>query len=157
MIIYMNSIHIIFAFVIINFLIGFFSDIVLNLTNLVPSLKPYFKNKTIIGSAIYAGLTIVIALFITMVLSSIVFGFLVPLQMYQFIIFIILTAIIGYLADWYIYKAKVFGSDLDQYYKSLGAGFWGSAAFIVSVSASYFLIKLVGNLRFPYNPSLSYF
>ncbi len=136
----MNSIDVIF--ILLNFLIGFFSDIGLNLTNLVPSLKPYFKNKTIIGSAIYAGLTILVALFVTMVLSSMIFGFLTPLQMEQFYKFIILAAIIGYLADWYIYKAKVFGSDLDQYYKSLGIGFWGSAAFIVSVTASYFLVKV---------------
>jgi uncharacterized protein YacL len=135
----MNSIPIIFIF--LNFLVGFFSDIGLNLTNLVPSLKPYFKNKTVFGSAIYAGLTIVVALLITMVLSSMIFGFSVPLQMDQFIRFIILTAIIGYLADWYIYKAKVFGSDLDQYYKSLGIGFWGSAAFIVSVTVSYILVN----------------
>ena len=136
----MNSIDVIF--ILLNFLVGFFSDIGLNLTNLVPSLKPYFKNKTIMGSALYAGLTILVALFVTMVLSSMIFGFLTPLQMEQFYKFIILTAIIGYIADWYIYKAKVFGSDLDQYYKSLGIGFWGSAAFIVSVTASYFLVKL---------------
>ena len=147
----MNSILILF--VLLNFLIGFFSDIVLNLTNLVPSLKPYFKNKTVIGSAIYAGLTIVGALLITMALSWLAFGFFIPLQMNQFIRFIILTAIIGYLADWYIYKTKVFGQDLVQYYKSLGIGFWGSAAFVFSVFLSYFLIKLVGNLRFPYHPS----
>jgi len=151
----MNSIPILF--VSLNFLIGFFSDIALNLTNLVPSLKPYFKNKTIIGSAIYAGLTILVALLITMAVSKMTFGFSIPLQMNQFYKFIILTSIIGYLADWYIYKAKVFGQDLDQYYKSLGIGFWGSAAFVFSVFLSYFLVKLVGNLRFPYNPSLSYF
>jgi hypothetical protein len=62
--------------------------------------------------------------------------------MNQFIKFIILTAIIGYFADWYIYKAKIFGSDLDQYYKSLGIGFWGSAAFVFSVTLSYILVKL---------------
>jgi len=136
----MNSIPILF--VLLNFLIGFFSDILLNLTNLVPSLTSYFKNKTIIGSALYAGLTIVVALIITILLSSIIFGFLIPIQMNQFIKFIILTAIIGYFADWYIYKAKIFGSDLDQYYKSLGIGFWGSAAFVFSVTLSYILVKL---------------
>lgn len=129
-------------FVLLNFFIGFFSDIVLNITNLVPSLTPYFKNKTIIGSAFYAGLTIVAALVITESISSMIFGFSIPLQMEQFYKFIILTAIVGYLADWYIYKTKVFGSDLDQYYKSLGVGFWGSAAFIVSVVISYFLLKV---------------
>jgi hypothetical protein len=136
----MNSIDVIF--ILLNFFIGFFSDIGLNLTNLVPSLKPYFKNRTIIGSALYAGLTILFALLITMLLSSMIFGFLMPLQMEQFYKFIALTAIVGYIADWYIYKAKVFGSDLDQYYKSLGIGFWGSAAFVFSVVTSYFLIKV---------------
>jgi hypothetical protein len=136
----MNGIPLIF--VLLNFFIGFFSDIVLNLTNFVPSLKSYFKNKTIVGSAFYAGLTIVVALLITEAISSMLFGFSIPLQMEQFYKFIVLTAIVGYLADWYIYKAKVFGSDLDQYYKTLGIGFWGSAAFVFSVAASYFLIKV---------------
>ena len=136
----MNGITLIF--VLLNFFIGFFSDIVLNITNFVPSLKPYFKNKTIMGSAFYAGLTIVVALLITEAVSSMIFGFSIPLQMEQFYKFIVLTAIVGYLADWYIYKAKVFGQDLDQYYKTLGIGFWGSAAFVFSVVASYFLIKV---------------
>lgn len=135
----MNSIPILF--ILLNFFVGFFSDILLNITNLVPSLTSYFKNKTIIGSALYAGLTIVVALLITMLLSSMIFGFLMPLQMEQFYKFIILTAIVGYIADWYIYKAKVFGSDLDQYYKSLGVGFWGSAAFVFSVTLSYILVN----------------
>jgi hypothetical protein len=135
---------IVILFVVMNFLIGFFSDIALNLTNLVPSLKPYFKNKTIIVSAIYAGLTIVVALLITMFFSWLLFGFSVPLKTEHFIKFIILAAIIGYIADWYIYKAKVFGQDLDQYYKSLGIGFWGSAAFVFSIALSYLLIFFVG-------------
>jgi hypothetical protein len=136
----MNGIPLIF--ILLNFFIGFFSDIALNITNFVPSLKPYFKNKTIMGSAFYAGLTIVVALIITEVISSMIFGFSIPLQMEQFYKFIVLTAIVGYLADWYIFKAKVFGQDLDQYYKTLGIGFWGSAAFVFSVTASYFLIKV---------------
>jgi len=135
---------IVILFVVMNFLIGLFSDIALNFTNLVPSLKPYFKNKSIIGSAIYAGLTIVVALLITMFFSWVAFGFSVPLKTEQFIKFIILAAIIGYIADWYIYKAKVFGQDLDQYYKSLGIGFWGSAAFVFSIALSYLLIFFVG-------------
>jgi len=140
----MNSIPsvLIFLFVLFNFFIGFFSDILLNITNFVPSLKSYFKNKTIMGSAVYAGLTIIIALFIVMFISYIMFGFSVPLQTAEFYKFIILTAIVGYLADWYIYKAKVFGQDLNEYYEKLGIGFWGSAAFIVSVTMSYFLVKI---------------
>ena len=141
---HMNSIPsvLIFLFVLFNFFIGFFSDILLNITNFVPSLKSYFKNKTIMGSAVYAGLTIIIALFIVMFISYIMFGFSVPLQTAEFYKFIILTAIVGYLADWYIYKAKVFGQDLNEYYEKLGIGFWGSAAFIVSVTMSYFLVKI---------------
>lgn len=137
----MNSIPIIF--ILLNFLIGLFSDIALNLTNLVPSLKPYFKNKTLFQSGVYAGITIVVALLITMFFAWSIFGFLVPLNKDQFIRFIILAAIIGYLADWYIYKAKVFGQDLDEYYKSLGIGFWGSAAFVFSIALSYLLIFFV--------------
>lgn len=141
---HMNSIPsvLIFLFILFNFFIGFFSDILLNITNFVPSLKSYFKNKTIVESAFYAGLTIIIALFIVMFISYVMFGFSVPLKLDEFYKFIILTAIVGYLADWYIYKAKVFGQDLNEYYEKLGIGFWGSAAFIVSVTMSYFLVKI---------------
>ena len=145
---HMNSIHVIlvFVFVLLNFFIGFFSDILLNITNFVPSLKSYFKNKTIMGSAFYAGLTIIIALLIVMFISYVMFGFSIPLKTDEFIKFVILTAIIGYLADWYIYKAKVFGQDLNEYYEKLGIGFWGSAAFILSVTMSYFLLKIYRGL-----------
>ena len=64
-------------FIIIVFIVSSLSDILLNLLSknqiiekynikIILSLKPYFKNKTMIQSAIYAGLTIIVALFINM-------------------------------------------------------------------------------------------
>jgi hypothetical protein len=140
----MNSI--IFAFLLLNFFVGVFSDIVLNYSNLVPSLKPYFENKTVIASGIYAGLTILIALIITIFISYFLFGFFVPVPTEEFIKFISLAAIVGYLADYFIYYAKIFGTDLNAYYQSLGVGLWGALAFVFSISISYIMIKLYRHL-----------
>ena len=55
-------------FLVINFFIGFFSDIILNYLTHAPSnyvkplssLKPYFSNKSVMKAAIYAGITVII-------------------------------------------------------------------------------------------------
>ena len=54
------NIHI---FLIINFIIGFVSDIVLNKLSYynvmkLNTLRPYFENKTIVEAALYAGITV---------------------------------------------------------------------------------------------------
>lgn len=130
-------------FIVLNFFVGFFSDIVLNITNIVTSLKPYFSGKTMIESAIYAGITIVCALLITMFFSDILFHFTVPNNLQELMKFSALAFFIGYISDYVIYYMHVFGNRLDLYYKTLGIGFWGAMAFLFSILISYFIQKYI--------------
>jgi hypothetical protein len=71
-------------FIIINFIVSALSDVSLNLLTrnsltkyynlkIILSLNPYFKNKSMIKCAMYAGITIVIALLINMLISKNIF------------------------------------------------------------------------------------
>ena len=68
-------------FIIIVFIVSVFSDILLNIlsTNtlikkynfkIIMSLIPYFKNKSVIQSAVYAGITVVVVLLINMLITK---------------------------------------------------------------------------------------
>lgn len=139
--------------VLLNFFIGFISDIILNYLSRqkyvpkpIKALEIYFLRKTIkseplrtIISAINAGLTIVICLLIVMFISHFIFGFAFPVRFNQLYKYIPLAFVIGYAADVFIYKLHIFGDTLDPYYKVTGAGLWGALAFIFSILISYFL------------------
>jgi len=133
------------TFIFINFIVSFLSDIILNdlSTNFgfITSLKPYFNKESIIKSGIFAAITVEIALFITIIFSYLLFGFLFPTNNKNLLYFCILAFLIGYVIDIIIYKNKIFGNRLDAYYKSLGAGFWGATAFIFSIIISYIIQK----------------
>jgi hypothetical protein len=140
------------------FFIGFISDIALNYLSRqsyspkpVKALKIYFQRKTIksglmrlLISAFNAGLTIVVALIITMIISKFLFGFSHPLNFKSLFKFILLAFIIGYGADVFIYKTQLFGETLNPYYNaSGGAGLWGALAFIFSILLAYTSIKML--------------
>jgi hypothetical protein len=137
-------------FIIIIFIISALSDIILNFLSrnslikkydlkIILSLRPYFKNKSIIRSAIYAGLTIVVALLINILISKNIFGFYIPSNNNELIKFICLAFPLGYAIDIIIDKFKIFGNDLDLYYKVAGAGLWGALAFVFSIIISYII------------------
>jgi ABC-type bacteriocin/lantibiotic exporter with double-glycine peptidase domain len=137
-------------FIIINFIISAFSDIILNFLSkssiaknnnlkIIMSLKTYFKNKSIIQSAIYAGITIVIALLIVMIISKSIFNFYVPKNNNDLLKFIVIAFPLGYVADVFIDKFNIFGNELDLYYKVAGAGLWGALAFVFSIIISYLI------------------
>ena len=137
-------------FIIINFIISAFSDIILNFLSkssiaksnnlkIIMSLKPYFKNKSIIQSAIYAGITIIIALLIVMLMSKSIFNFYVPKNNNELFKFIAIAFPLGYVVDIFIDKLKIFGNELDLYYKVAGAGFWGALSFVFSIIISYYI------------------
>jgi hypothetical protein len=139
-------------FIIIVFIVSALSDILLNFLSRNPltqkynlkiilSLKPYFKNKSIIQSAVYAGITIIVALLINMLISKTIFGFYVPDNNSELIKFICIAFPLGYVIDILIDKLKIFGSSLNLYYKAAGAGLWGALAFVFSIIISY-LIKI---------------
>lgn len=137
----------------LNFFIGFISDIGLNYLSrqsyspaAIKVLKFYFERKDIktefmrvFISAVNAGLTIVAALLVTMLLAYLLFGFSFPLNLYQLFLYTVLAFLIGYATDFLIYKTEFFGASLNPYYKKVGAGLWGALAFIFSIWASYIL------------------
>ena len=141
----------VFTFVFINFIVSFVSDIVLNdlastkqsyIRNpIIDSLRDYFKNKTIIYSAILAGITIVLVLIGTILLSRLIFGFYNPNTLSQLLLFIIIAFPLGFIADVLIDYFKLFGSSLNKYYMIAGAGFYGALALILSICISYILQK----------------
>jgi len=137
-------------FIIIIFIVSALSDIILNLlsTNkfikdynfkIILSLRSYFKNKSIIQSAIYAGITIVVALLINMLISKNIFGFYTPRNNNEFIKFILIAFPLGFIVDIIIDKFKIFGNELDSYYKVAGAGLWGALAYVFSIIISYLI------------------
>jgi hypothetical protein len=130
-------------FLCINFIVAFVSDIVLNDAstnyNFVSSLKPYYRNQSIIKLGIYAGLTIEFGLLVTMLIYYLICGSLLPNNYKSFMYFCGLAFLIGYMLDIAINKLKIFGNKLDLYYKELGAGFWGATAFVFCIVISYFI------------------
>jgi hypothetical protein len=141
----------VFIFILLNFIVGFISDIALNVLStrygIVSSLKPYFAKQTVLSSAFNAGLTIVVALLITMVVFFFFFEIFMPTNYKTLFYFCCVAFIIGYASDYFIYAWKIFGDKLDLYYKKVGYGFWGASAFIFSIITSYFLQnKILYNL-----------
>jgi len=134
-----------YTFILINFIVSFISDIVLNdLSTLtqyksLASLAPYFKNKYIVEAGVYAGLTIVVALLGLFMLSKSVFGYYVPSSGFQLAQYCCLAYILGYIIDVLIEKLSIFGTSLDKFYETVGSGHSGAIAFIFSILISYFL------------------
>lgn len=127
----------IITFLLINFIVAFISDIVLNDLSIsipIPSLKPYFKNESIIKSAGVAGITIELALFISIFIYYLIFG-----TKQNIIYFCIIAFFIGFIMDKLIEKYKIFGTRLDDYYKKYGSGLWGAIALLFSILISYFI------------------
>ena len=141
-------------FIFLNFSVAFISDIILrflstqNINPIITSLKPYFKNKSIMYAGFLAGLTIVSALLISLSVCYLCFGFLIPSNYNEMIYFLLISFILGYIIDYLIYKWQLFGESLNQYYKLAGAGFWGSLAFLFSIIISYILLYLIDKYLF---------
>ena len=138
------------TFAFINFMVGFISDLVLNdLSRSYPphttigSLRTYFKRKSIVEAAVYAGITIVTALAITVVITKYMYGIVVPDNMTSLFYFSLLGYGVGYMLDVIIDKMKIFGDSLDPYYEIAGSGHWGAIAFIFSVVLSYIIQKII--------------
>jgi hypothetical protein len=141
-----------FTFILINFIVSVFSDIILNdmangykpgflNSRIINSLKPYFANKSIIISAIYAGLTICVTLILLSFITKILFEFYIPKNIRELSKYVVLGFILGYVVDILIDKLDIFGQSLQPYYKVAGAGLWGALAFIFSIIISYFIQK----------------
>lgn len=140
-----------YSFILINFFVGFISDLVLNLLSRIKysppsirSLYTYFNHyDSAILPAIYAGLTVISVLIPVMIVSYIIFGFATPVDKTQLLLLILLSIPFGYVADVIIYKYHIFGNKLDPFYEIAGAGFWGAVSLIFSIFVSWqLLIKI---------------
>lgn len=128
------NIHI---FLIINFIIGFVSDIVLNKLSYynfmkLNTLRPYFENKTIMVAALYAGITVYVIVGIISIVFRIFNKRYLPSTQKEYIIYLLLTFVIGFIADYIIYWIDIFPK-LELYYKEVGKGLWGGLAILFSV------------------------
>lgn len=136
----------IFTFILLNFIVGFISDIILNdlskRISFFNTLIPYFENKSIILAGIYAGLTIVSAILVLLPLSNIIFKFYIPNNLKDLSKYLFLAYLIGFIFDYLIYILKIF-DNLEEYYKKAGAGHWGAIAFIFSIIISLFIQKYI--------------
>lgn len=137
-------------FILANFVVSAMSDIFLNYLSRVKSvhmpkpivaLKSYFKHyDNVFLTAMYAGLTVLAVLLLTMFFAKFIWGFATPMTIPQLLRFLSVAIPLGYIADVLIYKYKVFGVTLDAYYKAAGSGFYGALAFAVSIICSYFYV-----------------
>ena len=133
------------TFVFVNFLVSATADIVLNDIanhyNLLPSLKPYFREKSILYAAFLAGLTVVTAVLLLLPLSKLLFGFYTPTTFNQLALFLALSYPLGFVIDKAIEKTAIFGPTLIPFYKKYGSGHSGAIAFVFSLFISFLLQK----------------
>ena len=113
-----------FTFLLFNFIVSMVADIVLNdisrppLSSQFPSksiqsLFPYFENKSILVAGIYAGLTVLIATCVLVLITKKLYGWYVPTNWNQFMIMSFIAFLLGYAIDILIEKANLFGSSLN--------------------------------------------
>ena len=136
-------------FLVFNFLIGFFSDIVLNILanqdiQFLKTLKPYFANKSVTKAALYAGITVVIIVGIIMSIFQMTYDKYLPETVNEYFIYLLITFVIGFIADIVIYKINIFPK-LKLYYQKVGMGLWGALAILFSVIASLIGLYLYQN------------
>jgi hypothetical protein len=137
-------------FLIFNAIIGFFSDIILNIISKhdiykpITTLIPYFVNKTMVQAAFYALLTVVLIVGIISIVFNMIFNKFLPETQKEYIIFLILTFIVGYIGDIVIYKLNIFPK-LKTYYDVVGKGLWGGLAIVFSVGISLFGLYIFNN------------
>ena len=132
------------------FFVSAISDIFLNIISRskysppsIRSLRSYFLQHSPIISAVLAALTIIITLIPTMLLSKLLFNFYKPDTIKELWKFLTLATPIGYLADNIIYYFQLFGTQLNPYYKLVGAGLWGSLAFVFSIIITFFITSKI--------------
>jgi uncharacterized membrane protein len=129
-----------------NSLIGFVSDIILNhLSNYkilnLHTLKPYFQNKSTFKAALYAMITVSIIVVIIMQTFQLYYNKTLPENTKETLVYLLLTFVIGYIADILIHRLNIFPK-LKLYYKVIGSGLWGGLAILFSVSISLLLLYL---------------
>jgi len=137
-------------FLIFNALVGFFSDIILNIIakhdiyKPISTLRPYFENKSTFQAALYALLTVVIIVGIIMKIFQLFYTKYLPETKQEYIIYLVLTFIVGFIGDIVIFKMNIFPR-LKTYYKVVGKGLWGGLAILFSVIVSLIGLYIINN------------
>ena len=108
------------------------------------TLRPYFNHHSIIGAASLASITVVIVVYIICFLYKLLYDKYLPETNRERIVFIILTFIIGYIADILIHRLNIFPK-LKLYYKVVGGGLWGGLAITFSVILSYLILYYIND------------
>ena len=145
-------------FLLLNAKIAFFSDILLNIlanSNLkilneykiydsLRTLKPYFQNKSMFLAAFYALLTVVIIVGSIMKTFHIMNDKYLPESKKEYVIFLVISFLIGYIGDIIIYKINIFPK-LKQYYRVVGKGLWGALAILFSIIIALLYLYIYQN------------
>ena len=132
-------------FLIVLFIVTFICDLILNFLSRqsfsprsIKTLKSYFEHyNNILLTCVYASITVIVCYFITAIITYLLFSYYVPTNWNQLYMFLLIAAPIGYISDVIIYKAKIFGTYLDPFYKEIGAGFGGACAFIFAIVITF--------------------
>ena len=96
------------------------------------TLRPYFENKTIVEAALYAGITVYVIVGIISIIFKLLNKRYLPSTQKEYVIYLLLTFVIGFIADYIIYWIDIFPK-LELYYKEVGKGLWGGLAILFSV------------------------
>tara|TARA_Y100001958_G_C21126049_1_gene468765 strand:- start:478 stop:915 length:438 start_codon:yes stop_codon:yes gene_type:complete len=131
-------------FLLLNFIIGFYSDILINILtknniSYLKSLKPYFNNKSVLKAALYAGITVLIIVYIIMKIYDYYYDKELPESKKEYLIYLLLTFIVGFISDIIINRINLFPK-LKTYYKNVGEGLWGGIAILFSVILSLIML-----------------
>ena len=145
-------------FLLLNAKIAFVSDILLDILvnsnvkilheykiyDSLKTLKPYFQNKSMFLAAFYALLTVIIIVGLIMKTFHITHDKYLPESINEYVIFLILTFIVGYIGDIIIYEINIFPK-LKQYYRVVGKGLWGALAILFSVIVALIYLYIYRN------------
>ena len=128
-------------FLILNGILGFFSDIALNiLSNYnfinLNTLRPYFEDRSMLYLAIYASIIIFTLVLISVNIYKIIFN---KLPTNEFIYLAIIAFIVGYIADVVADKLNTFPG-MRLYYDTVGSGVWGGISILLSVVICYYIL-----------------
>jgi hypothetical protein len=135
--------NIVLVFLLLNFFIAAISDIILNILSnnvdikIIKSLNPYFKQKTFYTAAFLAGITIIIGVLLTIIITKSIFNITIPTNVKELLIFSLTAFGVGVILDILIYKLSIFGNSLDEYYNVAGAGLLGGLALVFTIVLSY--------------------
>ena len=128
-------------FLVLNGIIGFFSDIALNILSNYNfmnfnTLLPYFEDRSMLYLAIYASIITFTLVLISVNIYKIIFN---KWPTNDFMYLAIIAFIVGYIADVIADKLNTFPK-MRLFYDTVGSGVWGGISILFSVVMSYYIL-----------------